>query len=334
MRANGDNFHLLRHILALSVVLSHSFALAGAPEPAAQGLTLGGIAVHGFFVISGFLVTGSLLDSRSMLDFGWRRSLRILPALAVALLGSAVIGGWYGQFLDNPLPPDNPHPRIHNGSVWTIFWEALLYAALAGAALLRLVQPAAIAGFYAAGLLAFAAGLPAQTDFMRLVAPMLLLFLGGMHLRLHEDRLPWSGLGPLAVALLLVLFLPPLRAGVARVAGLVPFQAAPALGFDQMALLLYLVALPVAVIWFCRYLPWALPIPVDYSYGIYAYAWPVQQAVVWHLVHGLGQAQPGLVFALSLPPILLLAALSWHVLEKPALRLKALTARRTAPRLA
>jgi peptidoglycan/LPS O-acetylase OafA/YrhL len=56
----------------------------------------------------------------------------------------------------------------------------------------------------------------------------------------------------------------------------------------------------------------------DYSYGLYVYAFPVQQTIVAH-VRGLTPIE---LFAASLAVTLALAALSWHVLERPALALK------------
>lgn len=56
----------------------------------------------------------------------------------------------------------------------------------------------------------------------------------------------------------------------------------------------------------------------DYSYGIYLYAFPVQR-----LTEHLGLATSPIVWFLwSVPLTVLLAALSWHFIEKPALRLK------------
>jgi peptidoglycan/LPS O-acetylase OafA/YrhL len=58
----------------------------------------------------------------------------------------------------------------------------------------------------------------------------------------------------------------------------------------------------------------------DFSYGMYLYAFPIQQ---W-LVESVAAARtPGGLFALSFPATLAVAALSWHGLEAPALRLKA-----------
>lgn len=59
----------------------------------------------------------------------------------------------------------------------------------------------------------------------------------------------------------------------------------------------------------------ALP---DYSYGIYIYGIPAQQAAV---ALGLG-ITPLTNFTVGLSLTLPLAALSWHLIERPALKLK------------
>jgi peptidoglycan/LPS O-acetylase OafA/YrhL len=56
----------------------------------------------------------------------------------------------------------------------------------------------------------------------------------------------------------------------------------------------------------------------DYSYGLYVYAFPVQQTLVRHFA-GI---EPAWLFALTLPITGMLAAMSWHWLEQPALALK------------
>jgi peptidoglycan/LPS O-acetylase OafA/YrhL len=75
--------------LAVSLVVAHHVAPSLLPG--------GFIGVDVFFVISGFLITG-LLD-RSMqagtfryVDFLWKRCRRIVPALAIVLLGTLLIG--------------------------------------------------------------------------------------------------------------------------------------------------------------------------------------------------------------------------------------------------
>jgi peptidoglycan/LPS O-acetylase OafA/YrhL len=57
----------------------------------------------------------------------------------------------------------------------------------------------------------------------------------------------------------------------------------------------------------------------DFSYGIYLYAYPFQQFIVWWF----GELTWWQVFAISTPITVLAAVLSWHGIEKHALRLKA-----------
>jgi peptidoglycan/LPS O-acetylase OafA/YrhL len=71
----------------------------------------------------------------------------------------------------------------------------------------------------------------------------------------------------------------------------------------------------------------ALEPHADLSYGTYLYGWPVQQALV--------QLFPKATSLALLPPAivisLMLAGLSWYLVEKPALGLKARLVRAPAP---
>ncbi len=82
---HGNNFDGLRLIASLMVLISHQFALLGTREPTlVQGMTLGSIAVAMFFVMSGYLVTESWYQDPHITRFAMRRFLRIWPALIVA----------------------------------------------------------------------------------------------------------------------------------------------------------------------------------------------------------------------------------------------------------
>ena len=55
----------------------------------------------------------------------------------------------------------------------------------------------------------------------------------------------------------------------------------------------------------------------DYSYGVYIYAFPIQQAVMQ-----LGPGQSPIVnIAISMPLTLIMAVLSWHLIEERSLAL-------------
>ena len=82
---SGNNFNAIRLFLALLVIFDHSFALAEAKDDPLEvvshlQLSFGEMAVCLFFFISGFLITASWFNSKSMSDYLRRRVLRIFPA--------------------------------------------------------------------------------------------------------------------------------------------------------------------------------------------------------------------------------------------------------------
>jgi peptidoglycan/LPS O-acetylase OafA/YrhL len=104
MNKISDNFTLLRLIMALLVVFSHSYPLDGRIEPVIFGMTAGTLAVQCFFVISGYLIVGSYLTTKRPGLFAWKRFWRIVPALAVAYPISMLLYKWQGLFAGNPFP--------------------------------------------------------------------------------------------------------------------------------------------------------------------------------------------------------------------------------------
>src|SRR5258708_484016 len=87
----------LRGIAVSMVVLFHAFAftyglngLSGVPKMLVGMTMCGSTGVNLFFVLSGFLITGILLDTRSRTDyykrFYLRRALRILPLYYAVLV--------------------------------------------------------------------------------------------------------------------------------------------------------------------------------------------------------------------------------------------------------
>lgn len=97
---HGSNcFDLLRHAAAYMVLFSHHFALSGFSEPKIFDSTtsLGGFAVIVFFSISGYLITGSLLNSKSLKSYFIKRIFRIFPGLIVcSLVMTVFIFPFYG----------------------------------------------------------------------------------------------------------------------------------------------------------------------------------------------------------------------------------------------
>jgi peptidoglycan/LPS O-acetylase OafA/YrhL len=90
-------------------------------------------------------------------------------------------------------------------------------------------------------------------------------------------------------------------------------------GHGPVYAMAYVVALPVAVLGLA-YLPRGRVLRFnrlgDYSYGVYIYAYPVQQTLL-HL-HPFGVAG---LFCASMGVTLVCAVLSWHFIEKPVMSL-------------
>jgi peptidoglycan/LPS O-acetylase OafA/YrhL len=169
--------------LAGVVAFVHALAVGFGHQPQVNGTTLGDLAVDGFFVLSGFLVTASLLRTRSVSRYLWHRALRIMPAFWVCLLvlavlvapvlallqGRAPLSVWTaeqdsaGAFLVRNgalliqqwgiagLPVGVPEPGVLDGSLWTLFYEAVCYGLVVVLAVLgALRRPALLAGLVVA----------------------------------------------------------------------------------------------------------------------------------------------------------------------------------------
>lgn len=159
---NSNNFDLLRLILALLVIYSHSYILGtgfGANEPLSAmthgQVDWGAIAVDGFFFISGYLITSSYERSKSLFNYLRKRIFRIYPGFIGATLfdifvvlplssGHLAAGSFTHEFALQGLKttalegfdftgafPSNPFPGVINGSLWTIRPEFLCYLGLA-----------------------------------------------------------------------------------------------------------------------------------------------------------------------------------------------------------
>lgn len=91
-----NNFDFLRLAMALGVLVSHQYSVAGVQPPSIQGLFyLGTSGVLGFFAISGYLVMGSWSNDPNIFRFAARRVLRMFPGLLVmTLLVVLGLGRW------------------------------------------------------------------------------------------------------------------------------------------------------------------------------------------------------------------------------------------------
>ena len=313
--SNGmkNNFNLMRLIFAVAVVFSHSFGMVGQAEPNTWGLSFGGAAVHGFFIVSGYLITGSFLRSPSVGTFTAHRALRVLPGLVVVLLVMQL--AW--------LACDRFPLILHNGPLWTLSWEGVCYAAVAFFGALRLLDKRSVPILFATAWIVYLSNASSSNEAVSIVVPMLMLFLGGGFIAVMEDQISVPKLAALSAPVLAVLFIPGLFQPIADGLRSLGFAHGTPLSNWQIHEIPYLLTLPFVVVFAGRYGPVIKDFKTDISYGVYIYGWPT--AVVLGYVsykHFTPITNPLLHFAIVIPLVLVLAFASWFGIERPALSLK------------
>lgn len=333
LRVDANLFTIVRLCLASAVIFSHAFVLTSDPAAPAADPSLAvlpfpvsALAVRLFFALSGFLVTGSLVK-RGVRDFIVARALRLLPGLwfmlvvTIVVLGTLFNAGTIGDLLASSslrqfvartalligktysidgIFAANPHPFLVNGSLWTIPQEVRCYlvlAVLGGVGLLASRRVFTL--LFAIAVVADQLVPPDAVAFLAEPRVLATAFFFGVALFLWRDQVHLSW---------------PLAAIVVGLALAIPHGrlAETAIVFSATYAML-VVAMLAPPAW--KRASAAIP---DYSYGIYIYAFPAQQAAI-----ALGLAATPVAdmiggFALTLP----FAALSWHLVEKPALALK------------
>jgi peptidoglycan/LPS O-acetylase OafA/YrhL len=337
-----------RLTLATGVILWHSWPLAGRQvsfTPAHQ--LLRDVWVDGFFAISGFLITWSWSRHPRVRDYFAARGLRILPGLwtclivtafVIAPMSVAIQGGSATKLLLSRAPIEYvvknsavllvkqdiggtprgiPVPGLWDGPLWTLSWEVLCYIAIAGFGVVGLLRRRWFIPSALALALTWSALLPPWSAFADMIeaqqriedpataallaqtiaARFAVMFLAGALLYQWRNVMParWS-----LVALSVVIVLSASMLPNYRLLGGIP--------------LAYAVIVSGALIRNKR-----LRLRTDLSYGVYIYAWPVQQVLV---IGGLGGLNPFVFAGISATVTLPLAALSWFLVEKPAMSLK------------
>ncbi len=324
--SRDNNFDVLRLFAATIVLVSHSFFLAGVDDPvgAWTGITLGSLGVALFFGMSGFLIMKSWTFDPRVRTFAEKRILRIMPALWVVIAVTTFVMGplltelSLGAYLTDPgtwryfilgsllvtfggvLPgvfEDNPYPDAVNGSLWTLPIEASAYAMVAllgvlGAYRRREVLPVLLVASLVVSVLV-------QDHPVLMNLRLYSFFLAGMTMYAWRDRivLSWS------------------VSAVALLAWVLAFNS-------PVLVVISATALPYVAMVFAYRTPAALRRLAafgDVSYGLYIYAFPIQQIAALALG---AKVTPLGIFLISLPAAWLLGLASWRIVEKPALRRK------------
>jgi peptidoglycan/LPS O-acetylase OafA/YrhL len=302
-----NSFTAIRFILATLVLLSHSFPLSGRQELSLRGLNLGVLAVDGFFALSGYLITKSWHREPEALPFIVARALRICPALILAIFFSINITKLCDNFSSNPVK------WIANGSVWTLSWEVFCYVAVLIFGLIGSWSKNGLPILYSTMLLLFIfnRGLEPSSS-TTVIAPLLILFLGGALVNAIEDRVQWKIIGPVSLMGCLII-VSPIKEYYLHIFQKIPLIWGPKITDEFIVMLMYVIFLPFLVVWLGSKINKKFVILNDFSYGIYLFAWPCQQFVE-HQLPNLSTLE---FFTLSFVITFFFAFSSWNLIEKP-----------------
>lgn len=289
--------------------------------------------VPAFFALSGFLVSGSLHRSKTTIGFLLLRALRIFPALcvesllAMLVLGPLVTSFTLAAYFSDPLfhayPLNiigdiqyylpgvflsNPVPRVVNLQLWTIPAEMYCYVILATVlalqlAHLRLTVPLITVATFIGLLGMQALGIHAPADWSAgdgrvQIETLVFAFMTGVSLFELKDKVPLrADLFALSVVLSYAL----LWGGALQYLAMIP------------------IAYATVFVGLSNFRETFVNRTGDYSYGVYLYGLPVQQLLVYLFPENKNWL---LSFAMAYVLSLVLAALSWHLVESKVLAKK------------
>jgi peptidoglycan/LPS O-acetylase OafA/YrhL len=332
----SNSIGFLRLLFALVVVWSHAYSIGGLGADPIVWLTrgvqsAGTLAVGGFFVLSGFLIARSYENARSLAIFLWHRFLRIFPGYWVCLALTAFVivpvmlyarhDSMTAEYFHNSLTyvarnallinvqltvgsviKDLPEANTINGSLWTLPVEFACYLLIGAFGVVGLLGKSARLEIFALLGCLFAIafcdirGINPGTPTLQALA-LFAYFLAGACLYTNRKIVPirpWLAVAALLGAAISLYVDPAGVTLILFVSYLVLYVSGTALclNFDRT---------------------------VDLSYGVYIYAFPVQQLLVT-----MGVERAGFLgfFFLTLAVTIPTAFLSWILVEKPCLSLK------------
>lgn len=336
-----NNFDLLRLLGAFFVLLSHSFGILnqGLQQP---GLWINGtfvipsdIGLYIFFTISGYLVTQSFFQSSSYGHYLLKRFLRIVPALAVVSALCILMGGfvsnlpvreyysdkstWTYLLINSSLTSTQyTLPGVFttlkeksvNASIGTIVVEVRFYIALLIAGALTILNRKWLLFLF---FVLFEA-LRIYMNSNNVVIPGIytdVYFRFGTYLYLGTIFYCFKNVFPLrwfyAIIFLAIAFLTTNTI----------FQDVTFAAFLAYSILL--IGESKAIFNIRGF---------DFSYGLYLYAYPVQQLLLLHFGYSINV---WLHILLSVSISLVFAVLSWFFIERPALKKKNIFQKKVLP---
>lgn len=335
---NANNFDFIKILFAWLVIVSHSYVLLGNQgcdwlcEPTHHYINFSYFGVKGFITISGYLILKSLNRSPNLADYLWKRVLRIYPALIIVLVLSVglayliykPINTYFSfnkeaiDYVLNNLSLYHNQWRIHgvfdklpntaiNGSLWTMGFEFFFYLVLLAIYPIRKYK---------------------RISQLLLLIVIAMLFIGNLYfideLRVAPFRLRVDFIFELGLFFMIGAFF-----------GLIDWNNIPYkkhIAIFATIVTLAILFIQVNPIWLCftwpylvifigqgssKFSNWIHTNLEDPSYGIYLYAFPVQQSIIYFF-------HPSVTVLLWTSTLIafVFGILSWKLIEKKTLRFK------------
>jgi peptidoglycan/LPS O-acetylase OafA/YrhL len=338
---NTNNFDFLRFSAATLVILTHSYGLLGINNDLFSTLngymSLGGLGVAIFFLISGYLICKSWENKPEPINYFWKRSLHIIPGLVGASLFTVfVIGllvtniskinyltsidtwtyffrviGIFSMFkMSDSLPgvfTNNIYPIAVNGSLWTLPIEATMYVILFLIGFIGLLKKKSIIPISIASMVLlyiFSSYTPILSNYLMSFLNLATYFFIGIVFYIYREHIRFDyKIAVFLLSIWLISFKSPLYQYISYITiSYIVFYIA-FLKIDKLN---------------------NFGAHGDFSYGLYIYGCPIQQTIVYVSNGNLTIIS---MFSLSMILTFVMAFLSWHLIENKALKLKTINIR-------
>ena len=322
-----NNFDFLRQFAAFLVIVGHSESLVGADRSGFWGVSLSTFGIQIFLAVSGYLVTESWLKTPELMPFLQKRVRRIFPGLIVCILLTTFALGPFltslsrQEYFHHPgtyfylnnlflypvyfLPGlfvENIYPNTVNGSLWSLPVEFACYLIVAGT------------GFFLTKL----------SPVFAVISSLLLLVVANVILSDNTPIVIWGS--PLRAAFEIMPFF--LAGSLLRILPVTPTF--------RIDLTVFAVAIMITIsiirpqIYWC--VNWFLVTYIvlsfgqyrtsiisragkwgDPSYGMYLYAFPIQQSLQY--LTGNEMDLSGMILITTMLSMLM-GYISWHIVER------------------
>ena len=335
-RVKRDNcFDFLRYLFAFSLILVHFCTLTGTEQ---FWFISGQMRVKAFFTITGFLVVYSYIRRKTLKVYCWKRILRIIPAYFTTILLCYILGYFFStaniseyycssqslkylmanlsfmNFIEPCLPglfTDNLYGPFVNGSLWSMKLEIIFYIFVPFMIWLmrKYNKMYVILTIFAFNTIFHAVlnyldnnnGSSIYHTINNSSPTTMIYFFSGTTLLLYFNwfckHIKWTFSCCLIYVIVTLIFDYSL------------FYYLEPLAFSGVI---------VGIAYFCK------PLNIlrkydNISYGLYLYHFPVIQVLVQYRLH---QYNIYITFILTILITVILAIISWYLLEKPMLKMK------------